>query len=492
MRADAPLQTQESFAAPESEDIADEQTGLQDLRRNIGSMIGRVAQNKFSAPSRAKREESRQDRYQKSSPVKVPRIAIPASGHLEFALKKTEAGGPEAGGPCAEKTKELIEKALCEEKQEVLVSGRGSASSRGNTVRKLKAEKQDSSVKIRRSLDSFSEASKELHQYDLFSENPEHVEAGRKLRPEHLTREKPGFPVSARINLSLKKDQTLAAFSRMKTSTKLHEPLRSIRKFGSALPDGRPVPDILAEAKTTHCQKISHQVPCLIFRSAPQARLGGGFAGLVDEDLSDKLVIFFHCNGEDLADALPTCRQIAAALNINFLAVEYPGYSLYEGRDTNEENILRDAEAVVEYMLDYLNIEPKDVVLMGRSIGSGPAIHVASKVEVGGLLLVSAFCSVGEVVRDNYGSVLSYLVKERFSNLSKIEKVKCPVLLVHGQKDEVVSVDHALKLQGSRLSPEKAGPRAQLVIHPNMTHCISNLHMQVILPLADLASRKLR
>ena len=476
--------------APDTDDIADEQTGLQDLRRNIGSMIGRISQNKFSAPSRTKREESKQDRYQKTSPVKVPRIAIPVSGHLDFALKKTEAQtGSELEAPSV--TKELIEKALCEEKQEVLVSGRGSASSRGNSVRKQKAEKQESSVKIRRSLDSFSEASKELQQYDLFSENPELVEADRRLRPEHRTREKPSFPVSARINLSLKKDQTLAAFSRMKTS-KLVEPLRSIRKFGSALPDCRPVPEVLAEAKDTHCRKISHQVPCLLFRSAPQDLLGSSLAGLGEPDLSDKLVIFFHCNGEDLADALPTCRQIATALNVNLLAVEYPGYSLYEGRETNEENVLLDAEAVVEHMLEYLKIEPKDLLLMGRSIGSGPAIHVASKFEVGGLLLVSAFCSVGEVIRDNFGRLINYFVKERFSNLSKIEKVRCPVLLVHGQKDELVSVDQALKLQGSRRSQEKAGPRARLVIHPNMTHCISNLHMQVVLPLAELAAQKHR
>jgi predicted esterase len=444
------VQPQESFNEPEPGDIADEQTGLHDLRKNIGSMIGRIAQNKFSAPSRAKREEVKLDRYQKASPIKVPRIAIPPSGHLEFALQKTE---PKPSAQILEtnidNTKELLEKALHEEKSEMLISGRGSASSRGNTVRKLKAEKQGSSVKIRRSLENFSELSRECNQYDLFSENPEHVEEDRKLLPEHVTKEKPGLPFGARISLSLKKDQTVAAFSRMKTS-KISEPLRSIKKTSSVAVDSRPVHEILTEAKNTHCQKILHQIPCLIFRSVPPEQLEH-FVGLVEEDLSNKLVIFFHCNGEDLADALPVCRQIAASLNINFLAVEYPGYSLYENREANEENILRDAEAVVDFMLDFLSIHPKDVFVLGRSIGSGPSIHVASKYEVGGVLLISAFCSIGGVIRDNYGRVANFLIKERFDNLSKIERVKCPVVLVHGQKDEMVSVEHAIKLQGRLL-----------------------------------------
>jgi predicted esterase len=409
-------------------------------------MIGRVAQNKFAAPSRAKREEDRLDRYQKASPVKVPRIAIPPSGHLEFALRKNEPQAcSQLAGEATEKTKELLEKALCEDKPEALFSGRGSASSRGNSVRKLNAQKQDSSVKIRRSLDSFSEASKDCNQFDLFSENPEQSEADRKLRPEHLTKEKPGFPFTPRMNLALKKDQTFAAFSRMKTN-KLNEPLRAFKKHASALPEPRPITDLLEEAKNTHCQKLSHQVPCLIFRSVPPDHLDC-FEGIVEADLSNKLVIFFHCNGEDLADALPICRQIATTLNVNFLAVEYPGYSLYEDREANEENILADAEAVVEYMLHYLNVQPRDIFILGRSIGSGPSIHVASKFEVGGLLLVSAFCSIQNVVRDKY-SFLKLLVKERFNNLSKIEQVRSPVVLVHGQKDEVVSVEHAVRLQG--------------------------------------------
>lgn len=441
---------------PGAEDIGDEQTDLHDLRKNIGSMIGRIAQNKFFAPSRTKREEFLQDRYQKNSPVKVPRLLIPPSGHLDFAIKKSETE-PKAKQEVTpvEKMKEAIEKELYEERQDVLVSGRGSASSRCNTVRKLKAEKQESSVKIRRSLDSFSEMSKERNQYDLFSENHEHIDEEHKVRPQHLTKEKPLFPFGARVNLSLKNDKTVEAFSRMKTN-KLNEPLRSVRKLGSGSSDSMPVNDLLSQAKLIHSQKVSHQIPCLVFRSDPSDRLEGGFYCLAEENLSSKLVIFFHCNGEDLAEALPTCRQIAATLNVNFVAVEYPGYSVYQGRETNEENILKDAEAVVEYMLEKLGIEPKDVIIFGRSIGSGPSIHVASKFEVGGLLLISAFSSIREVARDKVGNALSYLVKERFNNLSKIERVKCPVTLVHGQKDELVSVEHALKLHGSLRVSRKA------------------------------------
>jgi hypothetical protein len=56
------------------------------------------------------------------------------------------------------------------------------------------------------------------------------------------------------------------------------------------------------------------------------------------------------------------------------------------------------------------------MLVMGRSIGTGPAVHVASLFEVGGLVLLSPFLSLCEVVLDLYGVVASSVLKERFNN----------------------------------------------------------------------------
>jgi len=85
----------------------------------------------------------------------------------------------------------------------------------------------------------------------------------------------------------------------------------------------------------------------------------------------------------------------------------------------------------------------------GRSIGSGPAVHLAHLHPVGGLVLVSAFTSIKAVVRGVAGSLGEALVRQRFDNLAKMQAVACPVLLIHGDEDELVPVDHARQLQGT-------------------------------------------
>lgn len=132
------------------------------------------------------------------------------------------------------------------------------------------------------------------------------------------------------------------------------------------------------------------------------------------------------------------------------LAVEYPGYGLYKG-NPSEESILEDAEAVYEYLTQEMNLDPKNMIVFGRSIGSGPATWLASKREVGILVLMSAFTSIRGVVRDIAGKLIQYFVKERFNNLENIAKVKCPTFLVHGLKDTLIPYKHSQDLY-SKLS----------------------------------------
>ncbi len=148
---------------------------------------------------------------------------------------------------------------------------------------------------------------------------------------------------------------------------------------------------------------------------------------------SDSLIIYFHANGDEM----------------NVLVVEYPGYGIYQSQETTEENILQDADNIFDFFTDLLYVKESRVLLMGRSIGTGPACYLASKHSVAGLILVSSFTGIKSVVKDYMGSVLQYLVKERFNNLERISKVKAPVLLIHGEKDTLVKPSHSEKLYGS-------------------------------------------
>lgn len=128
--------------------------------------------------------------------------------------------------------------------------------------------------------------------------------------------------------------------------------------------------------------------------------------------------------------------------------MEYPNYGIYKDSQCNTEKILRDAEIVYEFVLKVFNFEEKSIFVMGRSIGSGPATHVAARYRPGALVLISPLTSIKAVVKDLGGWVSQFLIKERLNNLELISKVKCPSLFIHGLKDNLISHNHSQKLYG--------------------------------------------
>mmetsp|Transcript_102968 Transcript_102968/g.165856 ORF Transcript_102968/g.165856 Transcript_102968/m.165856 type:complete len:146 (-) Transcript_102968:91-528(-) len=87
------------------------------------------------------------------------------------------------------------------------------------------------------------------------------------------------------------------------------------------------------------------------------------------------------------------------------------------------------------------NLLPVEVILFGRSIGSGPTVELASRAEVGGIILQSAFTSCIRVAYD-----VKHTAFDAFCNIKKLPKVRCPVLIIHGTRDDVVSLQHGKEL----------------------------------------------
>ena len=76
---------------------------------------------------------------------------------------------------------------------------------------------------------------------------------------------------------------------------------------------------------------------------------------------------------------------------------------------------------------------------MGRSIGTGPATEMAALYNPSALILISAFTSLRDNVKDQIGKGVSYLIRDRFNNRNLIEnEIKCPVFFIHGQNDMLI------------------------------------------------------
>lgn len=125
--------------------------------------------------------------------------------------------------------------------------------------------------------------------------------------------------------------------------------------------------------------------------------------------------------------------------------MEYPGYGLYEGTPSSEK-IQQDALAIYDYLQKSLKWSENNILLLGRSLGSGPATYVAARRNPGGLIMISPYTSIRKVVKDVAGSWLQYLVEDRFSNIDEIKFVTCPTLLIHGREDELIPYQHSIDL----------------------------------------------
>lgn len=125
---------------------------------------------------------------------------------------------------------------------------------------------------------------------------------------------------------------------------------------------------------------------------------------------SNKLIIFFHGNAEDLGISYEMLDHMRTALRINLMAVEYPGYGIYEDPEgASEEKIFRDAELVYNFVQCMSNVSEKDIILLGRSLGSGPTTYLAANHEPGGLILMSPYTSIKSVATGKVG-FLSFLL----------------------------------------------------------------------------------
>ena len=199
---------------------------------------------------------------------------------------------------------------------------------------------------------------------------------------------------------------------------------------------------------------------------------------------SSKILIYFHGNAEDMSAAIDWLLCISKFLSIHVLAMEYRGYGVYPG-EPSAENVMEDADTVYRYVSSVFNMQSSDILIFGRSIGSGPACYLASKYNPSMLILMSAFTSLRAVAKRYVGPLLQYLVAERFNNKKLITKVKSPIFLLHGRLDDVVPVEQAVEL-----SKEIKGSY-KLKLSATMDHNTINFCEDFMKPLKDYYQKEL-
>ena len=146
-------------------------------------------------------------------------------------------------------------------------------------------------------------------------------------------------------------------------------------------------------------------------------------------------VLFAHGNAEDVGDQAWFMERYAR-LGVSVLAFEYPGYGLSTGRPS-ERGAYAAADAAYRHVVESAGVPRETVVAHGRSLGGAIMVDLASRHPVAGLVVESSFVSAFRVA-----TRVRMLPTDRFESLKKLKSVRAPVLVIHGDADEVIAPWH--------------------------------------------------
>jgi hypothetical protein len=200
------------------------------------------------------------------------------------------------------------------------------------------------------------------------------------------------------------------------------------------------------------------------------------------ECISKNFCIYFHGNAEDIFIARDLADKLRFCFDLNLLIVEYPGYSLYFD-EKNCETVLENSVIAFDFLVEELNISPENILVIGRSIGTGPACYLGSKRNPEGIILISPFTSIRSVAEKIVGGFFKYLISEKFENIKFIKDIVSPVLFIHGQLDELIPFDHTLKLKDECKCPH------EVILPENMNHNDFNLDEDFLVPIRNFMKR---
>jgi fermentation-respiration switch protein FrsA (DUF1100 family) len=162
-------------------------------------------------------------------------------------------------------------------------------------------------------------------------------------------------------------------------------------------------------------------------------------------------LVWSHGNGGNIAGRSPVLRGLAAR-GVSVLAYDYRGYGRSDG-DPSEEGVYLDALAAYDHLRGR-GIPESGLVAFGESLGSAVSVRLASKRPCAALALVSPFTRLKDVARVHYGP-LGALAGDRFDALSLIPTIRRPVLIAHGDQDEIVPFELGVRLFEAANEPKR-------------------------------------
>ena len=149
-----------------------------------------------------------------------------------------------------------------------------------------------------------------------------------------------------------------------------------------------------------------------------------------------KTIVYFHGNAGKLENRIHKLNHFKD-MNVNFLILAWRGFSGNEGKPS-EQGLYVDGSSAITWLKN-LGLNEEDVILYGESLGTGIATHLAQKNNYAGLVLETPFTSMVEAAKNFYPYIpVGLLLRDKYKNDQKIKNINIPVLVMHGEADQII------------------------------------------------------
>ncbi len=157
------------------------------------------------------------------------------------------------------------------------------------------------------------------------------------------------------------------------------------------------------------------------------------------EDESRGVILYFHGNAGSLRTWKSVAPQILSTGHDLFI-IDYRGFGKSTGT-LSEKGLYADGRGAYRELLAR-GYEPDDIVVLGRSIGTGIACEIAATEEIGALILETPFTSMVELASEYIPILPRLILNYKFENEKKAAQIDVPTLIIHGDQDEVIPIEH--------------------------------------------------
>ena len=169
-----------------------------------------------------------------------------------------------------------------------------------------------------------------------------------------------------------------------------------------------------------------------------------------------RVFLFSHGKGNNIYTQLRKA-QCFSACGASVLMYDYQGFGKSQGRPSIE-GACEDGLAAYDYLVTQLKYNPKDIVALGQSFGTGVTGQLALQRELAGVVMLSGFSSLKSAGRDTFKWLRLYpdfcFPKQMLDNVAVFNKIHIPLLIVHGTADSVISWHEATRLYEKASQPK--------------------------------------